>query len=329
MSVSDKEYAILSNAAYHDENYIDPANYGFERISTHRNDVTGFYGETYKRGNDVVVVFRGTDNNLNRGHDVDWVTLGMKPPEFGSALDYYKKIENEITENYPGAQLSMTGHSLGGGAVQYVNAMLSVDGENPHQVQGVTFGAGGAGNVPQCRGINPDYIAVRNIVRANDPVPHTLDRQLGSRQSLAATDRSYAVKTNENGIGEIVAFPASYLTAHSMIGYLVDVGGLARRNATMAEQGLEPDGRSAQDRFAQWLAENRQLSLAPDIRGCGGAKTVASASQESTNEGFDFHKALAEHSKGNDEMYARLDALRGGQIVAQQLPQPDQGLARC
>lgn len=45
-------------------------------------------------------------------------------------------------------------------------------------------------------------------------------------------------------------------------------------------------------------------------------------------EGFDFHKALAAHIKGNEEMYAQLDAQRGGQHVVQQMPQQEKGLLR-
>lgn len=318
MAVSKFEYAMLSNAVYHDKNYINPANYGFEKVDGTAYDRNGFYCETYKRGNDVVIVFRGSDNALNFAHDYDWQRYNITPPEFGDAVDY----ANMIKDRFSGMSITMTGHSLGGGAVQYVNAMVVKNGGD--QLDGVTFGAGGVGNLEECRNINPADIHVTNVAREGDPVPNRLlPKHLGTNEWMPAPCHAYNLNSN----GELIESPLGVGGAHSVTGYMVDVGGLPSRPPSAAE------------RTAEWRKENN-LSMSGSGRSDQGYAAVMDNGGTNTHEQrgvlqqpfsevFDFHKALAEHSKGNDEMYARLDALRGGQIVAQQLPQQDQGLARC
>lgn len=94
MAVTDAEYAMLSNAVYKDGNYISPENYGFTHIAESGKSDKGFYGEAWQRGNDVVVVFRGTDNGQNILHDLQWAATGAEPPEFEDAKTFFSMLKN-------------------------------------------------------------------------------------------------------------------------------------------------------------------------------------------------------------------------------------------
>ena len=169
MSVTDQEYAILSNAVYRDENYIDPANYGFEFVDKLSKDETGFSCELFRRGNDLVMAFRGSDNMLNYYHDLSWVAGAGAPPEFGTAMKFYERAKEYAAAN--GLTISMTGHSLGGSAVQYVNATI-VQSEG-RQWPGVTFAVAGVGGL--FPGTDPSSIAVKNYIRNGDAVPENMN----------------------------------------------------------------------------------------------------------------------------------------------------------
>ncbi len=214
---------MLSNAVYHDKNYIPPENYGFTCI--HKGwDFTGFYGEVYKRKNDIVIVFRGTASPVNIEHDVEWGVGLRKPPEFTGAMNYYDFVVKNFGENY---SISMTGHSLGGSMVQYVNAMLAT--QRNYQIQGVAFAPAGVGEFfPD---INPSYIAVRNYIRESDEIPAVKNKQLGNENIyLPFKNESYKVEYN-NGIGEVVGISGDngLKAQHAMLGYWVDVGNLPTR----------------------------------------------------------------------------------------------------
>lgn len=215
---------MLSNAVYHDEKtYIPPENYGFTCI--HKGgDLSGFYGEVYKRDNDIVIVFRGTASPANVEHDVEWGGGLRKPPEFTSAINYYDFVMKNFGENY---SVSMTGHSLGGSMVQYVNAILAT--QRNYQIQGVAFAPAGVGKF--FSNIDPSSIAVRNYIRQSDIIPAIKNKQLGNENIyLPFKNESYKVEYN-NGIGEVVGISGDndILAQHAMLGYWVDVGNLPTR----------------------------------------------------------------------------------------------------
>jgi len=230
VSVTDAEYAMLSNAVYQSKYFISPKNYGFTRVKEWGDDETGFYGEVYQRDKDLVMVFRGSTNALNAKHDVQWGIKGTPPPELGSAKKFYDKI----MENYgdKGLSISMTGHSLGASALQYVDASLFLDGKS--QVPGVAFAPAGVADLfPQ---IPPISIAVRNYIRKGDIVPGIMSNQLGyETMLLPSKNESYEVQY-KNGIGEIVGTrgEAGFAEQHSILGYWVDIGGLKTRTIYMS-----------------------------------------------------------------------------------------------
>lgn len=244
MSVTDAEYAMLSNAVYHKaDTYIPPENYDFTRIDQREDDVTGFYGEVYQRGDDIVIVFRGSKNMLNYGHDLQWGINGAQPPEFRSAKIFYEDIMKDYGNK--GFSISMTGHSLGGSMVQYNNAWSTLEGG--YQVPGVAFAPAGVGDF--FPGLDPESIAVKNYIRDSDVVPGIKNVQLGYESvPLAWKNESYEVRYNDEGIGEIVSTPATdaILTQHAMLGYWVDVGHLQTRPAAASQNYI-------QDKYAPYL----------------------------------------------------------------------------
>lgn len=106
MAVTDSEYAILSNAVYHDKNFINPENYGFRKIRDSQVDADGFYAEAYQRGNEVVIAYRGTNNPLNVLHDAQMLA-GKQTIELKQAMSFYEKIKNQCEEANP--PLSLVG----------------------------------------------------------------------------------------------------------------------------------------------------------------------------------------------------------------------------
>lgn len=228
MAVSDEEYAILSNAVYRDADFISPENYKFEEIpDLHMSDnKTEFYAEAYrhKPENEVVIAYRGTANLLNIIHDFEMWRGGKKPPEFDMAMEYYHRVK-AYCDDKSLSLIGMTGHSLGGSMVQYVNAMLAT--KEGYQIQGVAFAPAGVGEFFPDIDPNDKSIFVTNYIREGDPIPEKMNKQLGnSTESLSKTDQSYSVQFSE-GVGEILSrFEPGGLTPHRMLGYLVDVAQL-------------------------------------------------------------------------------------------------------
>lgn len=228
MAVSDKEYAILSNAVYRDEDLISPEIYGFSKIDKleKSDDDIGFYAAAYKRerDNEVIIAYRGSDNRLNYYHDIIMVD-GIKPPEFDKAMEFYDEVETYCKENYL-SLVGMTGHSLGGAMVQFVNAKLAI--ERGYQIGGTAFAPAGIGSF--FPGLDASSIAVKNIIREGDWIPELMNKQLGSPEwtmYLPRSNQSYSVQYSE-GVGEILSTPDTGIISaqHAMLGYLVDVAHL-------------------------------------------------------------------------------------------------------
>jgi Ca2+-binding RTX toxin-like protein len=110
-----QEYAQLSGRVYYrtDENRT-PVPEGWTEISWLDDDpITGFSAGAYKNGNDIVIAFTGT----NEGYFEDFALanipagIGLASPQILQAAGYVLDI---MAQN-PGASISFTGHSLGGG----------------------------------------------------------------------------------------------------------------------------------------------------------------------------------------------------------------------
>jgi len=180
--VSTQEYASLSNVVYYDGGQPPP---GWSRLEGSLGAVgdeeTGFYAEAWQNDcGDIVIAVRGTDNGLGVLADGQ-LALGATPTQFPSLVSYYTTLSNM----YPDATISATGHSLGGGLVQLLDAYLLIT--NNSQIHAETFEAPGmmrvAMNLLNVNGEDLASCDVVNYMRLGDVVP-LVGSEIGSNQFL-------------------------------------------------------------------------------------------------------------------------------------------------
>lgn len=110
MAVTNEKHGVVSNALHREENDIDLTSNGFTEIDSMGNDKIGFYAAAYKRGEDIIISYHGSESN--------------KPQECEDALAYYSYIRKK----YPSANIM--GNSLGVTMVQYVDNTMDIRDEN-------------------------------------------------------------------------------------------------------------------------------------------------------------------------------------------------------
>jgi Ca2+-binding RTX toxin-like protein len=109
------EYALMAGRSYQSSratiNWLpDLLAQGWTEGRYERNDYSGFEAVSFQKGNEIVISFAGTGSN------VDWWAnaggfFGVTTEQLRQAADYYLQVK---VAN-PGATISLTGHSLGGG----------------------------------------------------------------------------------------------------------------------------------------------------------------------------------------------------------------------
>lgn len=144
----------------------------------------GFYSEIYRKGNDIIIVFKGTD--LSRGiinfakdsdDDIKMATMHLLPGQLKSA----RRVFNDYSRMYPDANIILTGHSLGGSIAQALGAETGAET--------VTFSAYGIGHT-----YSPTFKYTKNITNygnAQDSIfVGNIDKQLGKIMILNANINS-------------------------------------------------------------------------------------------------------------------------------------------
>ena len=97
---------------------------GYRVIDKAENTENGFYAEAYSNGKDIIIAYRGTDNNGIRGmfsdlaNDNDMVRSQL-PSQCIDAVRFYDKVAN----NNKNSDITVTGHSLGGSNAEIVSAI--------------------------------------------------------------------------------------------------------------------------------------------------------------------------------------------------------------
>jgi hypothetical protein len=126
------DYALLAGAAYFDtrddSNRIPlPQNWTvISRVSS--DPVSGFEARALKNGNEIVISYAGTDpNNSNPLTSPDGKTnsalaSGNRADQLLQAAEYYLQIKAAN----PGATITLTGHSLGGGLAALVGVFFDI-----------------------------------------------------------------------------------------------------------------------------------------------------------------------------------------------------------
>lgn len=100
---------------------------GYEVLKSVDNPKTGFYADILKKGDNIVIAYRGTNNRFGKDglNDVAMARSRM-PAQATDALRVYDEI-SELYKDNPNIKITTTGHSLGGSLSQIVGGMRGAE----------------------------------------------------------------------------------------------------------------------------------------------------------------------------------------------------------
>lgn len=139
----DKVYWELSKESYVDINHVpivsvrnvDGENQSWEIIAKVNYDDTGMDVKVYQRQGEIIIAFRGTEGSKLFSQDAgralkdlkaDVASVVIKDPVYGGNSNQFaqaREIVRQVKKSYPYADISTTGHSLGGALASYTAAM--------------------------------------------------------------------------------------------------------------------------------------------------------------------------------------------------------------
>lgn len=144
-----KYHEILKQAAGYSYKNGTPTPEGYKVVKSVDNKDTGFHAEVLAKGNDVIVAYRGTDITSVQDIRNDVAMARDKIP--AQATDAIK-VYDQVKQDYPNSDVTVTGHSLGGSLSQIVSSVRGCDA--------VTFNAYGTKDMFK----DPNNIKEDNIV---------------------------------------------------------------------------------------------------------------------------------------------------------------------
>lgn len=157
----------MSIYVYNDGNGKIPD--GWKLVSTDSNNKTGYYSETYKKGKEIAIVYRGTDLSftsfLETGKDFFGSDLQMAADLSPAQLKDARNTYNAIKQSYPSSKVVLSGHSLGGSLAQLISAETGT--------KAVTFSAYGTGKILAQKGYSQAEQRLLNITNygnEKDPI---------------------------------------------------------------------------------------------------------------------------------------------------------------
>ena len=103
-----KEYLELCKYIYHKDTDLPK---GYKVIDIFK-DSNGFYAEAVRKGNNIVIVSRGSNDFFDAYIDL-LIPQGRTPSQYYSLMKAYHKV-NKIRNVEPNVTITFTGHSLGG-----------------------------------------------------------------------------------------------------------------------------------------------------------------------------------------------------------------------
>lgn len=92
----------------------------YKLIKESKPSKTGFYACAYQKGDEIIIIYRGTDELLGPDgkNDAQLITRRL-PDQEKEALAFY----NEVKAEHKNAKFYITGHSLGGALAQFIGAI--------------------------------------------------------------------------------------------------------------------------------------------------------------------------------------------------------------
>ena len=195
-----KYHEVLKQAAGYCYEKGNLAPEGYKVIKSVDNKDTGFHAEVLAKGNDVIVAYRGTDQLLGIDGKNDYAMARKNIP--AQATDAIK-VYDQVKQDYPNSDVTVTGHSLGGSLSQIVSSVRGCDA--------VTFNAYGTKDMFK----DPASIKEDNIVNY-------------------VNEKDYITMCNaQNHIGETYSIEG---TTDKDAHYLETMGSLEKRNIRTSQE---------------------------------------------------------------------------------------------
>ena len=144
-----KYHEVLKQAAGYSYEKGSPAPDGYKVVKSIDNKDTGFHAKVLAKGNDVIVAYRGTTLASIKDIKNDYAMARKNIP--AQATDAIK-VYDQVKQDYPNSDVTVTGHSLGGSLSQIVSSVRGCDA--------VTFNAYGTKDMFK----DPASIKENNIV---------------------------------------------------------------------------------------------------------------------------------------------------------------------
>lgn len=108
---------------------------GWEPYVEQENEKTGFKATAYKKDNDIIIAYRGTNDSKDLTSDAQ-MAAGKLPEQYEDAEKFFK----EISKNNPDCSVVVTGHSLGGSLAELVASKYD-------DTAAITYNAFGVDNI--------------------------------------------------------------------------------------------------------------------------------------------------------------------------------------